>query len=220
MVFGLTVILYYSFKHKVTFFNAVSFLSGLVVLILTASLNAYLALLLGISFLLLAKYGGRSVSKVFFYLLILLNLVFLLSPRLFKTSSQHSFYRRNDLTLVSFEMIKDKPFSGVGLNSFTKSLQDYKFIQPVHNIFLLLASEAGLLTLVAFLFFLFLLITKSIAKGSDFFPTVLLFELLFLGTFDHYLLTIQQGLLLLWLTLGMVLSTITSHEKSLAQSKN
>ena len=175
---------------------------------------------MGISFLLLAKYGGRSVSKVFFYLLILLNLVFLLSPRLFKTSSQHSFYRRNDLTTVSFEMIKDKPLLGVGLNSFTQSLEDYKFIQPVHNIFLLLASEAGLLTLVAFLFFLLLLITKSIATGSDFFPTVLLFELLFLGTSDHYLLTIQQGLLLLWLTLGLSLSTITSHEKSLAQSKN
>ena len=73
--------------------------------------------------------------------------------------------------------------------------------QPVHNIYLLIAAETGLLGLMAFLFFLYLLIKKK-PRLTIF--CLLLVSFLIIGLFDHFFWTLQQGQMVFWLILGII----------------
>ena len=83
--------------------------------------------------------------------------------------------------------------------------------QPVHNLYLLIATETGILGLVLFLGFIFLLVWKTrrpnIRVDADircprtFY--VILFFILLLGFFDHYFWTLQQGMLIVWIIFGI-----------------
>ena len=107
-------------------------------------------------------------------------------------------------------MFLDNPLTGVGLNNFTISMEKYgyvtaatRFLQPVHNIYLLILSETGLLGLAAFIYLLYKGWTLFIDKVQPCHLSLLiLLILLFLGLFDHYFFTLQQGLLLLTILLA------------------
>ena len=105
-----------------------------------------------------------------------------------------------------------KPFLGVGLGNFVNWLKEIdpglasNLYQPVHNIYLLIFSETGILGLTLFLLFLFFLIKNShydimIYHTSLFFIFI---SLLFFGLFDHFLWTLQQGQIIFWLVSGLV----------------
>lgn len=108
-------------------------------------------------------------------------------------------------------MIKESPFYGVGLNNFIVHLPKFwvqsgvYFLQPVHNIFLLVAAETGLVGLLAFLWFLWLMI-KRLILGNQSFLLLALGVILFTGIFDHYWLTLQQNQLLATIVFGLVFS--------------
>jgi O-antigen ligase len=81
--------------------------------------------------------------------------------------------------------------------------------QPVHNIYLLLYSETGVLGLASFLLFLFFLakdfITRTGMEKFYHYSFLLVFlSVLFIGFFDHFLLTIQQGRFVFWLTIAIL----------------
>ena len=156
-------------------------------LFLTFSLSAWLALLLKNKWTLLV---GLAALIIFGH-----NLSFL--------APESSFSRRSQLTKMALAMAKDHPLTGVGLNNFTVVMDRYgyipattRFLQPVHNIYLLLLSETGLIGFLGFGYLLF--------KGRSWFtdkvrpchPALLLF---FLGLFDHWPLTLQTGLLLFFM---------------------
>lgn len=104
---------------------------------------------------------------------------------------------------------------GVGVGNFVNWLiERYPYIpyyayQPVHNIYLLIYSETGILGISAFLIFLIFLVRDFVKK-----PAVknmyylsgltLLASVLFIGLFDHLFLTLQQGRLILWLVLALL----------------
>ena len=110
-------------------------------------------------------------------------------------------------------MFLKNPLFGVGINSFLPSLPDFIiqqktfFIQPVHNIYLLILSQIGI---VGFSFFVFLLFKtfRKILKIKNYLIGILLIEILILGFFDHYFLTLQQGQLLFALVLGLSYSKL------------
>lgn len=80
--------------------------------------------------------------------------------------------------------------------------------QPIHNIYFLIASEIGILGLLAFLLFTgkLLFFRLSIIHNSSFIiPLIMLSALLMLGLFDHFLWTLQPGRLMLWLAIGLIL---------------
>ena len=112
-------------------------------------------------------------------------------------------------------MIRENFLFGVGLNNFTVRVEDYlppsqvlRFIQPVHNIFVLILSEAGVFAFITFLallvFVLLILLKQPFGIPAVLFVTILQFFIM--GSFDHYLLTIQQTQLLFWLTVGLALT--------------
>lgn len=90
---------------------------------------------------------------------------------------QGSAASRPIMFAVAANVIKNHPLLGVGLNNYTFAASRYghspeeesrSMIQPVHNIYLLQASEIGILGAVCFLWFLFrtILMTFSCASRS------------------------------------------------------
>ena len=156
--------------------------------------------------------GGLGVFSLFF----ISSSPHLITPS-FLTSL--SFLRRAELNWIALEMFKDHPLFGVGLNNFTVVMGEYgkvsgwiRFLQPVHNVYLLIAAETGLLGLAAFLLLLItsyhLLVTKAQRLGT-LRPLLLisLTQIVLLCFVDHYFWTLQQTSLLLWLLIGFVFST-------------
>lgn len=154
-------------------------------------------------------------------------------------SSSEAFTQRLQLAKAAILMIKESPLIGVGLNNFLIRLPDLwqepatiRLFQPVHNIFLLIAAETGLVGLTIFLWFLILtyrrlrgdkvnpdpgIQDKVVLADSEFWKRKMttvsssskvgiltaLSGILLLGFFDHYFFTLQQTQLLLALVLGL-----------------
>lgn len=129
-----------------------------------------------------------------------------------------SIVRREELSEVALTLFNENRLFGVGLNNFivessTSQLisgQD-RFLQPVHNFWLLILSESGLLGLTGSLVLigipLFLLFRSRDLVESR----VLLCcwgVILFLGLFDHYFLSLAQGQRLFFLVWGLSFSTL------------
>lgn len=128
---------------------------------------------------------------------------------------------------VSRETILKNPVIGSGPGTSIFQVQDYlnkigqKNIaywqyQPAHNIYLLAVSETGFIGLVLFLYVIIKILAFSI-EGIVSRETILenkmlkisllsvMISFLFIGMFDHYFLTMQQGQLMFWIVLGMLL---------------
>ena len=98
---------------------------------------------------------------------------------------------------------------GVGMGNFVNWLVNRNLYlpayayQPVHNIYLLLYSETGLFGMLTFLLFLIFLIKKSFSSRTTYY-LLLTTSFLFIGFFDHFFLTLQQGSLIFWLSFGVL----------------
>jgi len=145
--------------------------------------------------------------------------------------SDRSFYNN-----VSRETISENFVFGSGLGTYIFQIDDFvrnKEInqilqpwqyQPAHNIYLLFASEVGAIGLIFFFLFMVYVILGSIKIVSretildirklNYFLIAILVSFLFIGLFDHYFWTLQQGRLMFWLILGLILvgSNISSGE--------
>lgn len=113
---------------------------------------------------------------------------------MFVDFTQRTFTYRIELIKSALKMIKSHFWFGVGLNNFIPSLVKVSntFInswelQPVHNIFLLVFSETGIIGLIFFCSFVF---------SSLFTINYPLIAILITGLSDHYWLTLQQNMLL------------------------
>ena len=130
-----------------------------------------------------------------------------------------SFLRRAELNWIALQMIKDKPLLGVGLNNFTVRMSEYgevsgwtRFLQPVHNVYFLLAAEIGLIGLGLFLYLLFssFKFLASSFRTSRFHQLLLIsmIQIVLLCFVDHYFWTLQQTSLLFFLLVGFVFSAV------------
>lgn len=86
--------------------------------------------------------------------------------------------------------------------------------QPIHNLYLLVASEAGIPALFVFIVFLFVLgirVFKTFWKGRNSYSVALVCTLgifgafLVLGLSDHYFWDLVSGRLMFWLVLGLLI---------------
>ena len=170
--------------------------------------------------------GLKKIKEIRLYSLKKKILIFSLSSLFFilcfwllaissRFSTDEAFFQRLQLMKSSFLMIKNFPLSGVGLNNFIVYLPNYwsligftYWLQPVHNLYLLLIAETGAMGFLIFLWFLFLSYQRLLLKKNH--QGLLLGALsvlLLLGFFDHYWLTLQQNQLLLAVLFGLVWSS-------------
>lgn len=162
------------------------------------------------------------LGNIFFIAAIIISLFFFtpVLPRLENTSfKEEAITQRADLFKSTLIMIKGHPLFGVGLYNFLPSLGHIQkplsptlYLQPVHNIFLLITAEIGIIGAAFFLWFLlntynrllfYLSLREGTMKQSLITLLILLSVILILGLFDHFWLTLQQGQLLFALVLGL-----------------
>ncbi len=152
-------------------------------------------------------------SRILFLLLLIIAVFIFTFPiglRLFRFNfSDKSIVQREALIKDSIAMFQKNPVFGVGLNNFLVGLptvqkqhKDDLYIQPVHNIYLLVLSETGAVGLIIFLYFLWNTYQRP-KKNTNVELLALFFLILFLGLFDHYFLTLQQGQIMLAILLGI-----------------
>jgi O-antigen ligase len=122
--------------------------------------------------------------------------------------SQAYVYRHN-FNQMGWKAFAEHPLFGQGLGQYVPYLQSQYDLepwehQPPHNIGILTLAEIGLVGLILTIFALYSLgFTWNNQLNS--FILSLFSQLIILGSFDHYLITIQQGKLLLGICLGLIL---------------
>lgn len=177
-------------------------------LILTFSKSAQAMFLFSIIYLL------KSFRlKILVLLVSLIPLLFILMQAL--TFQIASISERLSLVSASIEIVKETPFFGIGPGNFISklstlnifSLREVRLLQPVHNIFLLTFVENGILGLTALVSIFALMIPKLRDKTS-----ILLFVFLILfASFDHFFLTLHQGMFLFFLSIALVFASPKAH---------
>jgi O-antigen ligase len=206
------------------FFSVISLLLSSVALLLTFSRLAiaiWSILVLSVLVRLAISKLQTSRQKLFATLLFVVAVASIgvlpisqdIGTRFTQTSfSEESFVERSELLSAAFTLFTQHPLVGVGLDNFLPALAPLQkpmplnlYLQPVHNIFLLVAAETGI---VGFILFLILLIaTYRRIWGQDkkvkSFFLLALSIILVTGMFDHYWLTLQQGQLLFATILGL-----------------
>ncbi len=122
---------------------------------------------------------------------------------------------RMDLLKIAWDIFLKNPILGVGLNNFYYHEVFYQksitpvLLQPVHNIYALWLCYVGILGFFPALYF----IRKTIKRAASPMMIFLIFSLLLIGMLDHYMVTLQQGQLLLAFMLGIFYSELNSSSK-------
>ncbi len=188
----------------------------------------FVAALLAAIFLARAFWAAETRKRAAAFLFLLAAFVsiigkvygFALFPRAQISSGEPAVVYRLAYNELGTEIVKNN-FFGVGIgNQVIYAVKNglYRKLgmterwqwQPIHNIYVLMAAEIGVLGLLAFLLFLGRLFL-SIFAGRDLFlmtSAAMLSALLLLGFFDHFLWTLQPGRLMLWLAAGLVLGAV------------
>ncbi len=148
--------------------------------------------------------------------LILSQYYYIFKPR-FETNTrleQISLAERTSSFDDGRELIKKAPWYGFGVGTYTQALHDKLdakklswYYQPVHNVFLLLAIEMGvlglLLTLLLIGRFLFSIFCAA-TRADKPLVIALLLALISFATFDHWLVSLHFGLIFLMTILGLL----------------
>lgn len=196
----ITALLLSLWKNRQWLTRLVIFTVGLTVL-LTVSRSAIVAGF--VSAMILLKNKGR---------IILLVVTVILLPVLYTRFSSVLNYdnlaltRREELFSVALTLWSKSPILGVGLNNFIPTASDLllsgpsRFLQPVHNIFLLALSETGIIGFLGLISLLVYPIFKIFKQKN---LLIIWIVIIFLGMFDHYFLTLPQGYRLLFLVWGL-----------------
>lgn len=160
-------------------------------------------------------------SKFFLTSIIAIVCIAFVSIPLLERFTENIFSSESvQLRIVTYEtsvsMITHNSLVGVGLYSYLPSVPLFSrentslYLQPVHNVFLLLLSELGIIGLFGVLY-LFLkgvwqTILRNVGATYKFYIVSLLLLWVVLGITDHYLITLQQGQLVTTFVFGLCFS--------------
>ena len=202
-------------------FTKLSILSILIFgLFLTFSRSAWLSLAAAGAIAAATRFNWQKVVTaiiIFLLGLVFLQLIFPQNPVTTRflqlgESDIHSLVLRKKLADAGLAMFFENLPAGVGLGNFIPSLPkfwDYeetvRFLQPVHNIPLLVLAETGLIGAAGVTFLIagtFLNFLKNFKQIPAFIlPSWVV--IILISNFDHYFWTLQQGQILFWTILGL-----------------
>lgn len=208
---------------KIPIFKMITIILGLLALILTFSRSAWVAGVLGVGIWYLVSGNSHLASwykihiqtikpRMLFPVLFFVLFIASITVPQFLGDSE-SVVVRAQLNASAISLIRQSPFFGVGAGNFLGQLPEVLpsrmiyFLQPVHNIYLLLLSEIGFVGSIILGWLLFTTIKDHKEKFSiqNTMIRISLFMILLLGFTDHYAFTLQQGQLLFTLLFALVL---------------
>ncbi|MDP3794755.1 MAG: O-antigen ligase family protein [bacterium] len=208
---------YLRFVFFALFFLILAFLLTFSRAVILAGIAGLLALLFWAA--MQERWRQKGVMAVGVFLVILVTLGVLLWPEL---KSRFHFSRHEEAVeyrIVSsesaWEVIKKHPAFGVGAGNFVAHIRRASFdtpktfladgIQPVHNVWLLIASEMGLVGLFSYAAFLCALLYGFYRRQRNYrwAFVIVLAALGALTLVDHYFWTLQQGRLIWWVGWGV-----------------
>lgn len=224
-------------KHWYKWLAALGFGLGGVALILTSSRGGWLAFILSIILLCLLAWrrGWLPLAIPMFgtFVVVLLGVSFqdVIVNRLFG-SDEGSALSRVPLMMLAFQIIWDNPILGAGANNFALLIQQYStpefgntWLYIVHNQYLLVWSEKGVLGLVTFIWFLIATIHQGwrcwMSKDRLLSSLALGFSVAIIGQMVHMNVDIFNGrpqTQLLWLIAGLLTAISGMREMQKAQA--
>ena len=201
-------------SRGIPWFSKIAIFLAALTIPLTFSRTAIILEAVVLSLWLLVKSKINKAIKVVFIILLASSLYYLASV----ISSPSSLPDRVVLNQKALLTIQQSPVFGVGLGNFIPSsssiqLSTSSFLlltQPVHNIYLLLASELGIPATLTILY----LILRNLFKIKNLKLKIPLLVVLASGAADHYWLTLHQNQLLLTILLALLVvksSRATEH---------
>ncbi len=169
----------------------------------------------------LTKGSLRKFSLALLYLSIFISmLVSVVSENILinEVKLSEGVEKRLELNHIAGNLIAKRPLLGTGLNNFIYEIPEqslvtsvFWWLQPVHNIFLLIFSEVGIVGLLALFYLLYAVIKKTRTRNIAAILSVV--AILITGMFDHYWLTLQQNMLMFTFVVGLSLRKETSIKK-------
>lgn len=200
-------------KRKATWYLSILIL--LFAFILTFSLSAEIALGIVTAVFIFNKQKiiKPEILKTFLLVSIIASLLLpLYSEKIIKSVAlPENIEQRMELSYVSGKMAGNNFLMGSGLGTFVVNSVEYKginayswLLQPVHNVFLLLLTEQGIIGLLVAVLLFYRVISVSV-RNQNFVLLAVCFFVLFTGLSDHYWITLQQNLLLLAFVFGFTL---------------
>lgn len=176
-------------------------------LIVTFSRVAWLIAIMA-TFLYLKKHWSKDLLLVIFLSLVVwvgvLN--WAVAPRILGLTFNNFAVqnRLNDFDRA-IDLIQERPFWGHGL---TLTMGEY----PIHNLYLLVVTEIGLLGLAAYLIFIGSFFINNDSRHHYLVGLLMLGSLLMYGLFDHFLWTLRPGLAMFWLVVGFLFYNKEDYE--------
>lgn len=175
------------------------------------------------------KHEFRRIALGFLGIIIILSsfLVYsfgwAIAPRAGFAQGEASVDHRVFYNEIGVTLIKSHPF-GVGIGNQVivadngglyadKGLTQIWLAQPVHNIYILIASELGILGIIIFLILLFYAFRAVRLKYPKLiFASIMFTSLLAFGLVDHFPWDLHAGRLLFWVMFGIMLGLSAEHE--------
>src|SRR3989344_769502 len=212
------------FSNKI--FYALIMLFACIALVITFSRSAWVAGAFGIGITYYVLWRTQSKRPLFFpsvirHTLPMLFVIFVtVSAALsLPLSYDESFMRRVELNRAAIAMWRASPLAGGGLGNFLVELPSYdisrlgNYLQPVHNIYLLVLAETGVVGFIVFVVLMAHGMRGFVLRITDRKKKFVLHTMIYLisfatflvlGLFDHYSLTLQQGQLLFTLLIAFL----------------
>lgn len=176
----------------------------------------FLMLLRYFKYLLNKKYLLKYLLPIIVFLIITLTSFYQFIPaRLCSVNCQdQSLILRQNYIHFSKLIIQNNFTFGIGVGQFAPEFKKINptdlaewNIQPVHNLYLLIWSEIGLIGfLLIFLFIVKNTAATNLSTRNELF-LIAFGGFIILGMFDHYFWTIPQGQFLFWLALALLVSS-------------
>jgi O-antigen ligase len=200
-------------KLKRSVFNILGLFLIVACFFVTFSVSAYLGMFFAFSFLLITNKRLLKQTILAYLLFAIVGSLTLplVSPWFLKTFPLigQNISQRLDLAYIAGQLISQNLLLGVGHGTFIVTIPLFKgifsyswLLQPVHNIFLLVLSETGIIGLLVFCYLIYKTVVKLLELNKVFLLIPLVF-IVFTGLFDHYTLTLQQNSILFSLFIGI-----------------
>jgi len=201
-------------KSKFVYFYIASLIPVLVALLITASrVIIFLTLIIAVFSFLRSKkfllYSLITIMAIFPFYIVLFSGRFLALDSL-----ASSIMIRLEFINLGIKILQENLLFGVGLNntfleSSFRNLPIYARFQPIHNIYLHLLLQIGLFGAIPVSIFVYKALKRALLLVKDrkfpaYIIALLTIEIFTVGLLDHFIITLQQGLIMGGLVLGLL----------------